>query len=333
MDHRNTLHSNFYGQARVGYWLRCSDLPCVSSPLSIVGRTAPQSEAPTTSSSLAFRYTKPTEIIQEKIRLNQLLIADTTLHCAPLHLQQFFHHYNVDVLSSAHILFLLVYLIALECGFVSKQLFKKFCRVLAPIPTVFTYHSKNVLFLSRDKPIYQFSRPHETYFTIDLRVLNRDFKHGSLYSRLTALVSGDYLLVTLAPIPVSLKSYSTCLPISRFVMPGLSKMKPVNRYLRRLDQLTAQLRDEIFTHVRNQQLDYLKLNPYPSITGMPLEVREVIYEYLNETDLKSLSQVSNKFYNDIEKPEEDAFEGKTHNDSKKQAEMGASDWAEREKDA
>lgn len=275
-----------------------------------------------------FRYTRPTEIIQEDINLKQLLLSDTTIQCSPLHLRQLLRLYKTDILSPAHILFLIVYLIALECGFVSKQLFKKFCRVLSPIPPCFTYHSKNVLFLSREKPVYQFRSPHESYFSIELRVLYRNLKHRSLYSILTALVSGDYLLVTLTPATTTLKGFSSCLPISRYIISHVTSREPISRYFRKLDQLTVQLRDEVFMPVRNEQLAYLKANSYPSINGLPLEIREVLYGYLNENDLKSLSEVSKQFYAEIEKMNMESYKEDIHNGSNGQTDLEESDLEE-----
>ncbi|XP_028896544.2 protein nutcracker-like [Zeugodacus cucurbitae] len=330
MERRNLSCNNFQCCASTACWseFRCPELPCTSRSLFIVGTQVPQLEGPTTSSNLAFRYTRPTEIIQEDINLKQLLLSDTTVQCSPLHLRQLLRLYKLDILSPAHILFLLVYLIALECGFVSKKLFKKFCRVLSPIPPSFTYHSKNVLFLSREKPIYKFNSPQETYFSTELRVLNRNLKHSSLYSILTALVSGDYLLVTLTPVPTTLKGFSSCLSISRYVISHLSTREPVSRYFRKLDQLTMQLRDEVFMPVRNEQLAYLKANPYPSINGLPLEIRVLLYEYLNENDLKNLSQVSKQFYAELENMKMESYKDDIHNESKKQIDSEESDLEE-----
>lgn len=253
--------------------------------------------------------------------MKQLLLSDTTIQCSPLHLRQLLRLYKIDILSPAHILFLIVYLIALECGFVSKHLFKKFCRVLSPIPPIFTYHSKNVLFLSRQKPMYQFKSPHETYFSTELRVLNRNLKHSSLYSILTALVSGDYLLVTLTPTPNNLRGFSSCLPINRYIISHLTSREPISRYFRKLDQLTVQLRDEVFMPVRNEQLAYLEESPYPSISGLPLEIREVLYGYLNENDLKNLSAVSKQFNAEIEKMNMESYKEGVHNEPIEQTDL------------
>ncbi|XP_018786353.1 PREDICTED: protein nutcracker-like [Bactrocera latifrons] len=323
MEHRNFSCNNFRCCARTDCWLRIRgpELPCTSRSLFIIGQPVPQLEGPTTSSNLAFRYTRPTEIIQEDINLKQLLLSDTTTQCSPLHLRQLLRLYKIDVLSPAHILFLLVYLIALECGFVPKQLFKKFCRVLPTIPPFLTYHSKNVLFLSREKPMYQFKSPHETYFSIELRVLNRNVKHSSLYSTLTALVSGNYLLVTLTPTTTTLRGSSSCLSINRYIISHLTSHEPISRYFRNLDQLTAQLRDKVFIPVRNEQLAYMGASPYPSISGLPSDIREILYEYLNENDLKNLSQMSKQFYAELEKRNMESYKEDIQNGPNEQTDL------------
>ncbi|XP_039966830.1 protein nutcracker-like [Bactrocera tryoni] len=323
MERRNFSCNNFQCCARTDCWLRIRgpELPCISRSLFIVGQPVPQLQGPPTSSNLAFRYTRPTEIIQEDINLKQLLLSDTTIQCSPLHLRQLLRLYKIDVLSPAHILFLLVYLIALECGFVPRHLFKKFCRVLSTIPPFLTYHSKNVLFLSREKPIYQFKSPHETYFSIELRVLNRNVKHSSLNSILTALVSGDYLLVTLTPTTTTLRGFSSCLSINRYIISHLTLREPISRYFRNLDQLTVKLRDEVFIPVRNEQLAYLGASPYPSINGLPVESREFLYGYLNETDLKNLSQMSKQFYAEIEKRNMESYKEGIHNGPNEQTDF------------
>ncbi|XP_005185149.2 protein nutcracker isoform X1 [Musca domestica] len=234
------------------------------------------------------------------MNLNCLLLADTTLECAPLHLQHVLRHFeNASRIAPGELLFVLTYIIALESGFVAQKHYEEMGSRLHWISSTTSYHSKNVLRLSRLAPNYE-SNEEQTRFYLklssitDMNVTSTD----QISALLAAFVTGDFLIVTLSPATsTTAKGYSVALSIGRFVLSMSIKNKPIYQRLKKLDELTNLLREQLFVPMRNQHLYWLSAPIYPSLDAMPPELYDNILQYLSFNQLKILVNVNKSLYN------------------------------------
>ncbi|XP_075163951.1 nutcracker [Haematobia irritans] len=217
----------------------------------------------------------------------------------PLHLENILKHFEGTTLSQAELIFLIAYAVSLESGFVSQEGYEESERYLIrPSPTA-SYHSKNVLRLSRIPPKYvkmedsiRFSL--KLYTFVDLKETSPD----EIYSLLVGFVSGDFLILSLSPANTTgARGYSIALSIGRYVLATHRKDKPLFQRFRKLDELSLFLRDSLFTPMRNQHLRSLEAYMYPSLEGIPPEMYDNILKYLNRNQLRILLNVNKTLYN------------------------------------
>ncbi|XP_017478701.1 PREDICTED: protein nutcracker-like [Rhagoletis zephyria] len=184
-------------------------------------------------------------------------------------------------LSQAHFLFLAVYVVALHTGFIPQNFFVNQLKSLFPLESWSTFHKKNVEICCSQPPTYEYDSPHETYFHERFSTNVKAEQDDALKSVLTAIVSGDFMMITLTPHhSTKLLGRSSCLSIGRYVISHSEDPRTVEACYQKLDQLRLQLRNEVFMPVRGDQLSCIGAFPHPSLTGIPRELRFRIYEYL-----------------------------------------------------
>lgn len=238
----------------------------------------------------------------EKVNLECLLLSDLTTNefdGVPVHVQTLLKHFDNSQLRQTEILLLLVYVIALESGYVEASHYDQVQYEIQHLSATATFHAKNILNLSHYKPNFKASED-KTRFSlklhtlIDVEPVEKDY----LYALLTAMVTGDFLIVTLTPSPsTGAKGFSLALSIGRYVLSMQSKKKPLYQRFRKMSELSLILRDQLFIPMRCQQLVWLNCSIYPSLTGLPTELYDHILKYLSKNQLNILANVNKSLYN------------------------------------
>lgn len=139
----------------------------------------------------------------------------------------------------------------------------------------------------------------DTAYTMRLRtLLDKHAVEGAslvtvLQTRLMAIIVGDQLMVTLSPAPSSkLPGFSVSLSIGRYVLNIQPKSKPIYHRFRKLDELAFQLKQNLFQPMRSQQLTQMAQHLQPSLLGLPGELYQEIFVYLNENQMKVVAKVN-----------------------------------------
>uniref|UniRef100_A0A1I8P4M1 F-box domain-containing protein n=1 Tax=Stomoxys calcitrans TaxID=35570 RepID=A0A1I8P4M1_STOCA len=250
------------------------------------------------SSNVHKRYCADMSLTEVK-NLDCLLVADTCMECVCQPLENLLQHLEGSKPSQAELIFILVYAVALESGFVSLKTLQSNKSMIKYLPATSSYHSKNVLCLSLLPPLYIKSEGLER-FSLKLRsLIDVEMQtEEDVFSLLVGFVCGDYIILTLSPSnSTGANGFSVALPIGRYVLSMHSKNKPVFQRFRKLHELSLVLRDKLFTPMRNQHLCRLAAVIYPSLNGMPPELYDNILKYLSYNQLKILANVNKTLYN------------------------------------
>ncbi|XP_017070825.1 protein nutcracker isoform X10 [Drosophila eugracilis] len=230
---------------------------------------------------------------------NPLILEHANLDSVPQHMEKLMRQYQDDPkLPAAEWLNLLIYLIALECGFVEEETYAQKRHLLQPVPSFSSFHALNVRLLSEQPAKYEVCF-NNTAYSMRLRTLLD--KHTSeeasvvaaLQSRLMAITLGDQLMVTLSPAPLFKQpGYSISLPIGRYVLNIHPKNKPIYHRFRKLDELSYQLKQHVFQPMRSQQLMQMEQKLQPSLLGLPYELYHEIFRYLDKKQLNVVAKVN-----------------------------------------
>ncbi|KAH8239235.1 hypothetical protein KR032_002196, partial [Drosophila birchii] len=227
-----------------------------------------------------------------------LLLEHTSLESVPQQLKNLTDQSKDRKISSAEWLTLLIYVLALECGFVEEEVYAQKRHLLQPVPVFSSFHAPNVRLLS-EQIVNYVCLFNDTAFSIRLRTLLDRYAPedvtvvAALQSRLMAIILGDQLMVTLSPAPPSkLPGYSISLSIGRYVLNIQAKNKPIYQRFRKLDELSYQVKQNLFQPMRSQQLMKLNQTLQPSLQGLPNELYGNIFKYLNRSQLTVVGKVS-----------------------------------------
>lgn len=212
-------------------------------------------------------------------------------------LNELYKLFHNKVLSQAHCLFLAVYVIALQTGFIPQTFFFNRLKGLVPLDSWSTSQKNNVKICCSQAPAYNHDSPHETYFSENfISALNSE-EEDTLKSQLIAIVTGDFMMITLSPYPsTNMVGHSSCLSIGRYVIDLCEGKKTLDSCYQKLDQLQNQLRNELFVPMRMDQLTLLRAFPMPCFMGIPSELRIEIYKYLSSKELHKLRRVSKEIF-------------------------------------
>ncbi|XP_030385675.1 protein nutcracker [Scaptodrosophila lebanonensis] len=236
-----------------------------------------------------------------------LCLEYATPETIPKHVQQLFEHYQDTKQSNSEILFLLIYALAVECGFVEEHVYREKRHLLKPVPGISCFHAGNVRIATTIPPVYTHLHS-DTVFSMQLRTVTErqsaeDAVVAVLQSRLMVVEMGDMLMITLSPAPPrSERGYSVCLPISRYVLNLQMKNKQLFSRFRKLDNLSFELREKIFYPMRVQQLTALDVQLQPTLLGLPDELYPKILKYLDRKQLNVVAKVNrqlNSFSKDV----------------------------------
>lgn len=243
---------------------------------------------------------RPDSSPNEKVNLKCLLLSDTSLVCGVAqHVQTLLQHFEGTQMTQAEILFLMAYIVALESGFICQTHYEQAKLYVDHLSATSSFYAKNIIRLTRLKPSYS-TTADKTRFSLKLLTLIdvEDVNRDHLFALLTGFVTGDFLIVTLSPAnSTSAKGFSTTLSIGRYVLSMQAKNKPLYHRLRKMDELSNILRDQLFVPMRCQHLNWLEFSIYPSLDAMPVELYDHILKYLNKNQLKILANVNQSLYN------------------------------------
>uniref|UniRef100_A0A1B0AGC5 F-box domain-containing protein n=1 Tax=Glossina pallidipes TaxID=7398 RepID=A0A1B0AGC5_GLOPL len=234
----------------------------------------------------------------ENANLECLLVLDTTSECAPLHLQ-YVLSFTDSFQSAGEILFMLVYTVALESGYMCEADYDVCKDFISPLSAISSFHSKNVLRLSRLKPTFTVSMD-RTRYVMKLRSIidSRLVVTEKIYALLTAIVSGDLMILALSPANcMYADGFSSVLSIPRYVLNTQSKENPPFQRFRKMAELTNILRDELFVPMRNKQLYWMQAHVYPSLDALPAELYEYFLKHLDKNQMNILANVDRSLHN------------------------------------
>ncbi|KAH8322817.1 hypothetical protein KR059_007353, partial [Drosophila kikkawai] len=247
-----------------------------------------------------------------------LLLEHATLDLVPEQLKNLTDQLKESKLSSAEWLTLLIYVLALECGFVEEEVYAQKRHLLQPVPVFSSFHAPNVRLLSEQVVNYA-SLFNDTAFSIRLRTLLDKYAPEDMnlvaarQSRLMAIILGDQLMVTLSPAPPSkLPGYSISLSIGRYVLNIQAKNKPIFQRFRKLDELSYQVKQNLFQPMRSQQLMEMNQTLQPSLLGLPDELYGHIFKYLNRSQLNVVGKVSRQLNFHSKEAERKRLQGGRH---------------------
>ncbi|KAL9919621.1 protein nutcracker-like [Glossina fuscipes fuscipes] len=238
------------------------------------------------------------KLLPEIANLECLLVSDTTSECAPLHLQYVLSSTDFYQ-SSGELLFLLVYTVALESGYMCEANCDFSKAFISPLPSISSFHSKNVLRLSRLKPSFTTSSD-RTRYVMKLCFISdsRQVVAEQMYALLTAIVTGDLMILALSPANcMYADGFSSVLSIPRYVLNTQSKESPPFQRFRRMAELTNILRDELFVPMRNKQLYWMQVHVYPSLDALPAELYEYFLKHLDKNQMNILANVNRSLHN------------------------------------
>lgn len=238
------------------------------------------------------------EPLPEIKNLDCLLLADTTRECVPQHLQSIMELGEGAQLSQGELIFLLTYIVALESGFAEVLDYDKNKNILHHHSSTSSYHSKNVLRLSRSNPSYSINEDRSCFSMQLCSITNLENTNSDdTTALLVGFVTGDLIIVTLSPAhSTGAKGFSVALSMGRYILSVQRKNNPLHHRLSKLDELSIMLRDKLFVPMRNQHLYRLDAGVYPSLQAMPPELYDNILKYLNVNQLKILANVSKSLY-------------------------------------
>ncbi|KAI8039359.1 protein nutcracker-like isoform X18 [Drosophila gunungcola] len=246
-----------------------------------------------------------TEEKKSSFEANPLILEHANLESVPEHLEKLMKQYEENrKMPAAEWLTLLIYLLALECGFVEEEIYAQKRHLLQPVPSFSSFHALNVRLLSEQPAKYEVLF-NDTAYSMRLRTLLDKHAPGetslvaALQTRLMAITLGDQLMVTLSPVPPSKQpGYSISLSIGRYVLSIQAKNKPVYHRFRKLNELSFELKQNVFQPMRSQQLMQMEHKLQPSLLGLPDELYHEIFRHLNKSQLNVVAKVNRqlKFY-------------------------------------
>lgn len=236
-----------------------------------------------------------------------LSLEAATPEAVPRHLRLMLNRVQDSQVSTVELLLLLIYLVALECGFVKDETFREKRKQLKPVPAVGSFHLYNVRLLSECAIEYSRESEDAPYRMLLRTLLDEcNTEEGALevtlQSNLTAVILGDLLLVTLSPLPPSKEcGHSVCLSLGRYVLNV--KLQPIYQRFRKLDELSLELRQKVFQPMRSQQMVAQKLHLYPALLGLPAELYDEIFRHLSKNQLNIVANVNKQlcFYSKLYK--------------------------------
>lgn len=205
-----------------------------------------------------------------------IMLENSSIHQIPFHLQRILS--DRKNFSSIDVLNVLVYYVALECGFISKRL-----DASSYIYTWFYSYDKRVF---EDLQWEHFSRKMSLKF-----VMNPSYEFSLECHEL-----GDITLITMYEVNDSNVSQceSIALPVSRYV-PFKKLLNPLSSSFRNLKELSLKLKHDIFHPLRNQIYDRSRA-PGPYLNGMDTLFMTHIYKLLNAQSKHNLAQTCKTQY-------------------------------------
>lgn len=241
-----------------------------------------------------------------KANLACLLIEDMTSTCVPVHLKCMLDHFQEEDLTQGELLFILIYTIAIESGYICDRVYdemeKRKMEIANLTPTT-TFHAKNIIKCSLIKPTIT-SMANKSRFTMRLRLLINNGviirTENDLIVQLTGFLSGDLMIVTFIPdVTTNTSGASIALPISRYILSDWAKEKHLYERYVKVKDLLRMVRDQLLLPIRNQQLHLLQANVFPSLDALPVELYDKILQYLDPVQMRKLIQVNRSLRNAV----------------------------------
>uniref|UniRef100_A0A1A9WR21 F-box domain-containing protein n=1 Tax=Glossina brevipalpis TaxID=37001 RepID=A0A1A9WR21_9MUSC len=230
--------------------------------------------------------------------LECLLVLDTTSECVPLHLRSVLCNADCSQ-SAAELLFLLVYTVALESGYMCEADYDRYKPFISPVSSISSFHSKNVLRLSRLKPTFTTSTDRTRHVMKLCSIIDSQaVLPEQIYALLTTIASGDLMILSISPANcMYAEGFSCVLSIPRYVLNTQSReIAPYHRFLK-MAELTTTLREELFVPMRNKHLYWMQAHVYPSLDALPAELYENFLKHMDKNQLNILANVNRSLHN------------------------------------
>jgi len=231
-----------------------------------------------------------------QIGIKYLILEDTNLEGGPIHLMQLFQWYEGKSLSNSETLYLLAFLVALECGFVPVDNYVQLSKDLMVLTPFSAFNAHNVSLITKKGPPKYKTDEQKTVFSMCL-VQNIDLRYADenamqrLIVYFTAASTGDLLLISLLSKSDQTGS-SICLPVSRYILNIKAANKPFYWNFQKLKELSLMLKDDLFIPIRNRQMNLYGMGPHPGILGLPEDVYDNILQYLTLREAKAFGSAN-----------------------------------------
>nr|XP_019541704.2 protein nutcracker [Aedes albopictus] len=222
----------------------------------------------------------------------ELLVEDSTKsqlskHLARL-LQRFVQRYQQELeISSFDLLFMTVYSVALETGFIPEG--HRILYMSSRLQPIFASYDSNVVWLfSGIVPENFYSRSTRSY-RLDLHLLGSDERCS-----LVGIKSGDLLVLTFTtPNRVDIPGRSIILPVARYI--PFVNLHKLGLCFQNLKELSLKLKNNIFVPIRDALCQDDDAITYPSLGGLPDEVVALLVKYLDKKTALQLSASCSRF--------------------------------------
>ncbi|XP_035791569.1 protein nutcracker-like [Anopheles albimanus] len=223
----------------------------------------------------------------------QLLVEDSNLlSLAPTleaTLRYFITHYPhpITQISKCDLITLAICVVAFETGLSLDG---------CPLPPMYksnqlsTYRSfdnRLVRYYGTHLPMAAFANRSKA-FSLDLCLLPGGALEDVQRCALVAFDSSDLLIVSLIPAEGSSlpKGFSSALPISRYI--PLVNIGRLTVCFQRMKELSRKLKDELFLPFRDIAYDSYQAFRYPSLMGLPEELKSRLVKYMDKSSQENL---------------------------------------------
>jgi len=231
-------------------------------------------------------------LIQDKNTLlsfeaeEKILLEESTLTKLPKYVENIFNVFlEQDQRNEAEILLALIYCISLESGFAVEDCQDRNINKSVPSPIFYgsTFNKKLTEIYSHKFPHTFKDEKNQNFFKFNLTLINYSKKKCILI----AIRTGEYLITTLTNNDEA--GYSWCLSIPRYVLSRRFTSKNMPSQFRNLPELSMLMKEHIFGPVRNCILAGTN-NLFPGLTGLPVELSNLILVNLNLREVQNLSK-------------------------------------------
>ncbi|XP_058066838.1 uncharacterized protein LOC131216379 isoform X1 [Anopheles bellator] len=217
----------------------------------------------------------------------QLLVEDSNLQSLTPTLEAALRHFianyprPVAEISKNDLIRVVIYVVALETGLTPRNCpMPSFGK--SKMPQVYRSFDKRLVHHFGTQLSVDSFASQSNLYSMDLCLMPIRVDENNYFGcKLTSLVSGDLLIVSLVPagvVPIN-SGFSVALPISRYV--PLVNTERLAVCFQRLKELSYRLKTEVFVPFRNNIHHTCLTYGYPSLIGLPVDIHLELTKYLD----------------------------------------------------